>query len=425
MGGLRALLAAGAVVSLTSAVGCGRVLAPSPEALRARTVVVHVHSSHRVAALFRAVAQRFEQNGDARTGEFLRVHVSDSFGSGFLVRHDGAMYAITNRHVVDLAEEPEIEIEGGVRLAADVVYTHPIYNLAVLAPHGGPWPKDMQAMNLSRMRARDLDEVIATGHPALGGVPSYQTTTGHVSNASLELGRVTFIQHSAPIDPGSSGGPLLNDSGYVIGVNAGKAPGRDNVYLAVPAPAVREALQQASKVVAARATPGWEATALEATCSALASDLASNEVSPSVVFSIGSDLVAERGFESLRFVETDARTTASDRTFLRAAFAREPVALLRASVAMRLWAEVHEVDGSAVGCSGKSAIGTDGSAHMAMQFTNRTRDSVWRFEQGQWRLAAIGGLRPVAAPSTVAKAPAEKSSHADRDARRARQLPQR
>lgn len=387
-----------------SITGCARVLAPSPESLRARTVVVHVHPSHRVAALFTAVADRFEQHGDKATGGFLRAHVSDTFGSGFIVRHEGAMYAVTNRHVVDLAEEPEIEIEGGVRLAADVVYTDPLYDLAILAPRGGPWPKGMQALTVSSLRARDLDEVIATGHPGLGGVPSYQSTRGHVSNASLAIGRVTYIQHSAPIDPGSSGGPLLGESGKVIGVNAGKAPGRDNVYLAVPAAAVREALVHAAEAVRARSMPGWEAVLLHATCKSLAAELASREVSPAIVFSIGSDLVAERGFESLRLLETDPRTTEGDRLLLRAAFAREPVAMMRAAVATRLWNEAHETDGAAVGCAGVVGPSVDQTARMSIQFSRRTRESVWRFEQGQWRLEAIGGLRVINPPPPAAKA---------------------
>jgi serine protease Do len=405
----RALLLALVLLGVT-AIGCGRVLAPSPEALRARTVVVHVHPSHRVAQLFAAVADRFAQNGDPQTSEFLRAHVSDSFGSGFLVRHDGAMYAVTNRHVVDLAEEPEIEIEGGVRLAADVVYTHPVYDLAILAPRGGPWPQGMQALQLASMRARDLDDVIATGHPGLGGVPSYQSTRGTVTNATLEMGKVTYIQHSAPIDPGSSGGPLLNESGFVIGVNAGKAADRDNVYLAVPAPAVKEALQRAGLLVRARQYPGWETVALQTTCKALAEQLSAQDVSADVVFSIGSDLIAERGFESLRFLDTDPRTTADDRKFLRAAFAREPVAMLRAAVAMRLWAEAHDLDGTAVGCAGAGGASQAQTAKLSIQFSKRSRDSVWRFEQGQWRLEAIGGFRPVAPPQPANRAVADKTS---------------
>lgn len=398
------------IVVTVLATGCGKVLAPSPEALRARTVVVHVHPSHRVAQLFEAVADRFEQNGQAQTANFLRGHVGDSFGSGFIVRHDGAMYAVTNRHVVDLAEEPEIEIEGGVRLAADVVYTHPLYDLAILAPRGGPWPQGMHALQLASMHARDLDEVIATGHPGLNGTPSYQSTKGSVTNASLEVGKVTYIQHSAPIDPGSSGGPLINDSGSVIGVNAGKYTDRDNVYLAVPAPAVKEALQHAGLLVRARQYPGWETVALQATCRALAQQLSGDDVSLDTVFSIGSDLIAERGFESLRFLDTDPNNSAEDRKELRDAFVREPVAMLRVAVAVRLWSEAHDYDGAAVGCAGGDGAMQSETAKLNIQFAKRARESVWRFEQGQWRLATIGGFRPVAAPQPANRAVAEKSA---------------
>lgn len=386
---LGSFLLVAVILAALSTTGCARVLAPSPEALRARTVVVHVHASERVATLFSAVAERFEQHGDRATSAFLRAHVSDSFGSGFIVRHEGGMFAVTNRHVVDLAEDPEIEIDGGVRLAADVVYTDPLYDLAILAPRGGPWPKGMQALTVSSLRARDLEEVIATGHPGLGGVPSYQSTRGHVSNASLELGRVTYIQHSAPIDPGSSGGPLLSESGKVIGVNTGKAPGRDNVYLAVPAAAVRDALEHATQAMRLRAMPGWETVALRDACRHLAGELASDEISPAIVFSIGSDLVAERGFESLRSLETDPRTTDQDRARLHAAFAREPVAMLRAAVAVRLWNDVHQTEGPIVGCAGGKQAMTTTGARVSIQFSKRTRSSLWRFEQGQWRLAAL------------------------------------
>jgi serine protease Do len=400
-----------AVVILTVlATGCGRVMAPSPESLRARTVVVHVHPSHRVAQLFEAVADRFEQSGQAQTADFLRGHVGDSFGSGFIVRHDGAMYAVTNRHVVDLAEEPEIEIEGGVRLAADVVYTHPVYDLAILAPRGGPWPHGMHALQLAHSHARDLDEVIATGHPGLNGTPSYQSTKGTVTNSTLEVGKVTYIQHSAPIDPGSSGGPLINAEGYVIGVNAGKYTDRDNVYLAVPAPAVREALEHAGLLVRARQVNGWETVALQATCRGLAQQLSGEDVSPDVVFSIGSDLIAERGFESLRFLDTDPNNTAEDRKELRDAFVREPVAMLRVAVAVRLWSEAHDYDGAALECTGGDGATQAQTAKLNIQFAKRSRESVWRFEQGQWRLATIGGFHPVEPPQPANRAVAAKSS---------------
>ena len=53
-------------------------------------------------------------------------------------------------------------LERGVRLAADVVYTHPVYDLAILAPRGGPWPQGIHALQLASMRARDRPGSSAT-----------------------------------------------------------------------------------------------------------------------------------------------------------------------------------------------------------------------------------------------------------------------
>jgi S1-C subfamily serine protease len=384
----------------------GMGIGTSPEALRTRTIVVHVHPSKRVATLFHAIAGGYRERGEEDKADFFDGHVSDGFGSGFLVRQGDAMFAVTNRHVVDLGDAPELEIEGSQeRLPAEVVYTDPLYDLAIIAPKSGTtWPVGLGPMNLAMSPARDLDNVIATGYPALNGNPSYQSTQGNVSNANVPLGGVTFIQHSAPIDPGSSGGPLLNSSGSVIGVNTGKAPGRDNVYLAVPAKAVREALVHAGAATAARITAGWEGQSLRAACRSLATGLTAEDLAPSTVFSIGDDLVAERGFESLRVVDTDQRTTTHDRQLLRAAFTREPVALLRLSVAVRLFAEAHEVDGPAVACTTKEEPNAEHVAKLTMQFQNRTRETVWRFEQGQWRLAAIAGLRGTPIPGTATAA---------------------
>jgi hypothetical protein len=65
---------------------------------------------------------------------------------------------------------------------------------------------------------------------------------------------------------------------------------------------------------------------------------------------------------------------------------------------------------------------------MTMQFSKRARESVWRFEQGQWRLAAIGGLRPVALPPANNKAVAKdekKEEKKEPGNRRARTLPRK
>ena len=90
---------------------------------------------------------------------------------------------------------------------------------------------------LAATPAKDQQTVVATGFPGIIGKPSYQTTKGYVSNESFLLDDGTrplmYVQHTAPIDPGSSGGPLTDESGKVLGVNTLKITGREAVGLAV------------------------------------------------------------------------------------------------------------------------------------------------------------------------------------------------
>lgn len=101
-------------------------------------------------------------------------------------------------------------------------------------------------MPLNTQPPADGREIFAAGFPGLGGTPSWQLSNGIVSNASarpkgivdssLDVSRG---QHTAPVDPGSSGSPLLvrgEDGKYrVIGINTYKATARENTNFAIPA----------------------------------------------------------------------------------------------------------------------------------------------------------------------------------------------
>lgn len=84
--------------------------------------------------------------------------------------------------------------------------------------------------------------------------------------------------------------------------------------------------------------------------------------------------------------------------------------MLRVAVALRLWSEAHDIDGDAVGCAGGDGAMQSQTAKLNIQFSKRARESVWRFEQGQWRLATIGGFQPVAAPPPGNRAVAAKNA---------------
>ena len=141
----------------------------------------------------------------------VKVITSDSSGTGFIVSPDGMV--VTNRHVVKGARQVSVALVSGTQLPGRVTGQHESADLAYIQVESRDTfetipPGDSDALRVG-------DEVIAVGYP-LGSLLVGMTPTVSVGIVSAK--RNGLIQTDASLNPGNSGGPLLNTGGQVVGV---------------------------------------------------------------------------------------------------------------------------------------------------------------------------------------------------------------
>jgi S1-C subfamily serine protease len=163
-------------------------------------------------------------------------------GSGFVVAPDG--YIVTNSHVVQGAPRLDITFMNGDKRKAALVGLDESTDLAVVCVNTSGLPYASLG-DSTGLRVGQL--VIAAGNPY-----GFQSTvsTGVVSALGRSLrtrqGRLieNIIQHTAPLNPGNSGGPLLDSRGRVIGINTAIIAMAQGIGFAIPADTARTVVAQ-------------------------------------------------------------------------------------------------------------------------------------------------------------------------------------
>ena len=186
------------------------------------------------------------------------VETSSGRGSGFFVSADTL---ITNVHVVGSSSSVTIRRAGGATAYARVAATAPEFDIAVLKISN---PEQAQAViGLgSALSARVGQDVIAIGS-ALGTLQN--TVTRGIVSALRQGGRAMLIQTDAAVNPGNSGGPLLDRAGVAIGVTTMGYSGRQGLNFAVAAEHARALLEGRPTPVAAAGSRGDDLRALSPT----------------------------------------------------------------------------------------------------------------------------------------------------------------
>jgi Do/DeqQ family serine protease len=188
--------------------------------------------------------QFFGQNGpNLRRGPQPQQRIR-ALGSGVVVTTDG--YILTNNHVVENADNVDVEFTDGRTLTAKVIGTDKPSDLALLKVNGS----NMHAIALGDSDAvRVGDVVLAVGNPlnvgqtvTMGIISAKGRSTG-VGDGSYE----DFLQTDAPINHGNSGGALVNTKGELIGINSqivSNSDGNIGIGFAIPVNMARHVMTE-------------------------------------------------------------------------------------------------------------------------------------------------------------------------------------
>jgi S1-C subfamily serine protease len=150
-----------------------------------------------------------------------------SSGSGFFVSRAGQV--LTNSHVVRGCSKIGIARQGQPLVGARVSADDPTNDLAILETGLSETPKAF-----FRSGVRTGEAVFVYGFPLAGRLPSTGNfTIGNVTATAGINDDTRMLQISAPVQPGNSGGPVIDDQGIVMGVVVGKFRGGENTNFAI------------------------------------------------------------------------------------------------------------------------------------------------------------------------------------------------
>jgi serine protease Do len=183
--------------------------------------VVHVTTKVVTTSFQRDIFSEFFYGPGAGGREFKQY--GSGSGSGVIVSQDG--YIVTNNHVIENASEIEVTLNDNSKYTAKIVGTDPSTDIAVIKIEGA----NFQAMPIGNSDEVKVGEwVLAVGNPfnltstVTAGIVSAKARNINILSDRANPNVVpieSFIQTDAAVNPGNSGGALVNTRGELIGIN--------------------------------------------------------------------------------------------------------------------------------------------------------------------------------------------------------------
>ncbi len=312
-------------------------------------------------------------------------------------------FIITNRHVVSEAATVNIGFEqpdGSYKTYSDapIVYVDDFMDIAVVQ-FPGRARVFSRGFPINTSFMPDGTQLFSAGFPAFGGEPLWQFSTGIVTNSRARpvgfQGYDYLIQHSAQIDKGNSGGPLMvrdpgSVTGYdVIGVNTWKATQRENTNFSIPANLLLQVVERARKAIAVHASSSSMSAALDQTCKVLAAELRSSNPDLARIHQfISYAQVGRRGWEAFQTI----LSTVDDPKTWEKQFFEDPIETMRTSLYYLFWVALGKNQGggsveySGVSVADQGKIGTSDEIRTEYRVGDSSTEISWTWEYGQWRV---------------------------------------
>jgi serine protease Do len=186
--------------------------------------------------------QRFGRANSDEFSELFGTPRRETLGQGSGVIVDAAGYIVTNYHVVRSARDVRVRLSTGREVAAEVIGTDALTDLAVLKVSAD----GLVAATWGDSDALDVGSFVwALGSPF--GL-DHSVTFGIVSNKArpgIASAFQSFLQTDAAVNPGNSGGPLVNVRGEVVGINTAiVGPSYQGVSFALPSNTAKQVFEQ-------------------------------------------------------------------------------------------------------------------------------------------------------------------------------------
>ncbi len=280
----------------------------------------------------------------------MEVPRQQGIGSGVVVTKDG--YILTNNHVVDGADEVKVALQDGREFTAKVIGRDPKSDVAVIK---------IDANNLPVVPMADSDKVevgdvvLAIGNPFGIG---QTVTTGIVSatgrGGAVGLDYEDFIQTDAAINPGKSGGALVDAEGRLIGINTAilsRSGGNQGIGFAIPTNLARDVMD--SLIKDGRVTRGYLGVMIQDVTPALAKEFKLKDNTGALVGDVTPNSPAQKaGLESGDIILDFNGKAVKDSRHLKLEVARTkpgesvPVKVLRNGNAKSFAVKVKELPGT-------------------------------------------------------------------------------